>query len=67
MGEQRKSRGTAKFSAIKKMQKISRLQAADTDQDFGVFLNFWQYCVQSLSVHSEHFRAALDFSQKRSG
>ena len=32
---------------------------------FYFFLSFWQYWVQSLSVHSEHFRAALDFSQNR--
>ena len=31
------------------------------------FLSFLQYCVQSLSVHSEHRRAILLFSQKRSG
>ena len=31
------------------------------------FLSFWQYWVHSLSVHSEHLRAALDLSQNRSG
>ena len=35
---------------------------------FAYFLrSFWQYWVHSLSVHSEHFSAALDFSQNRSG
>lgn len=31
------------------------------------FLSFLQYCVQSLSVQSEHLSAILLFSQKRSG
>ena len=31
------------------------------------FLSFWQYWVHSLSVHSEHLRAALLLSQNRSG
>ena len=29
--------------------------------------SFWQYWVHSLSVHSEHLRAALECSQNRSG
>ena len=31
------------------------------------YLNFLQYCVHSLSVHSVHLSAILLFSQKRSG
>ena len=63
--------GNLQYEEWLKSEEGQKRKASAKSQRFcgcrGHLRNFWQYWVQSLSVHSEHFSAALECSQKRSG